>query len=406
MPIYEYKALTVAGKTVKGVLDADSQRAVRERLKAKKIFVTDVDELDQEKISGKKGASMPRILRSRKTAEITLLTRQLATLLNAGITITDSLSALIEQIASRRLEGVYRDVREKISQGASFGEALEQHPLYFPNLYVNMVKAGEASGNLDEILTQLADYLQKQNRLQSKIVASLTYPVVLIAVGVLVIFLLMKFAVPKILLVLESGRRTLPWPTKILVGVSGFLENYWLPLLVGLVLLYVLYRLAARTERGGLIRDTALLRVPVLGDLFRKQAVARFTMTFAILLRSGISVLQGLEIVRHVVKNRLLARTLDLLRVRIMEGTDIATPLKKSGVFPPAVGYMIAIGEESGQLEDMLDKITQSYEEEIDLATQKMMALFEPLIIVSLGGTVAFIAGAIIWPILEMSKIR
>lgn len=406
MPVFAYKALATDGKSVRGVLDADSARAVRERLKAKNLFVTEVGEVDQEKASGKKGASLPRVMRSRRTADIASLTRQIATLLNAGLTISDALSAVIEQITHRRLEAVYRDVREKISQGASFGEALEQHPVYFSGLYVNMVKAGEASGNLDEILLRLADFLQKQNRLQSKIVASMTYPLALVGVGVLVIFVLMKFAVPKILMVLEAGKRALPWPTRLLVTASDLFENYWHVMLVAAVLGYLLYRLASRTERGGLLRDTALLRLPVMGELFRKTSVARFAMTFSILLRSGISVLDGLDIVRKVVNNRLLAKTLAELRIRIMEGTDIATPLKRSGVFPATVGYMIAIGEESGQLEEMLEKIAESYEDEVEIATQKMMSLLEPMIILVLGGLVAFIAGSIIWPILEMSKIR
>jgi general secretion pathway protein F len=406
MPVFEYKALNLEGRSVRGVLDADSAKAVREKLRSQDVFVTEIDEVDQERVSGTRGVRLPRILRARKASEIALLTRQLATLLGAGLTISDSLSALIDQIKDRRLEAGFRDIREKIVQGASFGEALEQHPLYFTDLYVNMVKAGEASGNLDDILSQLADFLQKQNRLQSKIVASLTYPAVLIGVGVLVIFVLMKFAVPKILMVLETGKRTLPLPTKILISSSSFFEKYWLVLLIGIAILYILYRLFIRTDRGKLWRDTVLLRLPVVGEMFRKQAVARFAMTFAILLRSGISVLEGLEIVSKVVNNRLLSQTLEALRKRIMEGTDIATPLKRSGVFPPAVGYMIAIGEESGQLEDILDKITEAYEDEVEISTQKMMSLLEPAIILALGGIVAFIAGSIIWPILEMSKIR
>ncbi len=406
MPVFEYKALSADGKALKGVLDADSPKALREKLKSKGVFVTDLGEIRRDAPDKDGVVSIPRVVRSRKSAEITMLTRQLSTLLGAGLTISDSLSAVIEQISSRKLQGVFRDLREKISQGASFGEALDQHPRFFSSLYVNMVKAGEASGNLDQILGRLADFLQKQNRLQSKIVASLTYPMVLVAVGALVIFVLMKFAVPKILVVLESSRRALPWPTKLLVSVSGVFENYWHVMLVSAAVLYVAYRLAVMTERGGLFRDTAMLRIPLFGELFRKQAVARFAMTFSILLKSGISVLDGLDIVRRVVSNRLLSKTLENLRTRIMEGTDIATPLKKSGVFPPVVGYMIAIGEESGQLEDMLVKISDAYEDEIELTTQKMMALLEPAIILSLGGMVAFIAGSIIWPILEMSKIR
>ncbi|MHC4780713.1 MAG: type II secretion system F family protein, partial [Planctomycetota bacterium] len=283
--------------------------------------------------------------------------------------------------------------------------ALETHPKYFTDLYINMVRAGEASGNLDEVLNRIAEFLQRQNRLQNKVTAALTYPLVLVLVGVLVVFILLKFAVPKILTVLEAGSQVLPWPTQVLVSVSGFVQNYWI--LIGLVVMAAVggWFAMGKSERIGLQIDKMKLRIPVFGDLFRKTSVARFAITLSTLLRSGVTVLDGLEIVRKVVNNRVLANTLTRVRKLVMEGADFSTPVKKSGVFPPVVGYMIAIGEESGQMEKMLDRISEAYEEEVEITTQRLMALLEPIIIVILAVVVGFIVSAIIWPILKMSSI-
>jgi len=225
-------------------------------------------------------------------------------------------------------------------------------------------------------------------------------------VGALVIFILLRFAVPKILVVLKAGGKVLPWPTQVLVSLSGFLERYWILLLIATAVVSAVWVALNRTESAGYLLDRIKLKTPVFGDLFRKTAVARFAITFSILLKSGVPVLEGLGIVQRVVNNRVLARTLELVRKRVMEGTDISTPIKKSGVFPPVVGYMIAIGEESGQLEAILDRVADAYEEEVEIATQRLLALLEPVIIVVIAGIVAFIVSAIIWPILRMSTLK
>jgi general secretion pathway protein F len=409
VPVFEYKALDKDGKAVSGVLDADSARDAREKLRARRIFVTDIGAA-LRKDPPRKGAApqapAARGRRGRARGEIAILTRQLSTLLGAGLPITDALAAVVEQTESRRVETVLRDVRERIASGAPFADAIAAHPRYFTDLYVNMVRAGEASGSLDEVLNRVAEFLQRQNRLQNKVMAALTYPAVLVAVGLLVIFILLRFAVPKILTVLKAGGKVLPWPTQILVGVSGFLERYWLLVILACAAAAAVWYALNRTESVGFLLDRMKLKVPVFGDLFRKTAVARFAITFSILLKSGVPVLEALSIVQRVVNNRVLARTLEAVRTRVMEGTDISTPIKKSGVFPPVVGYMIAIGEESGQLENILDRVSEAYEEEVDISTQKMLALLEPIIIVNIAGVVAFIVSAIIWPILKMSTLK
>jgi len=409
MPVFQYKALDREGKAVSGVLDADSPRDAREKLRLRRVFVSEIARAPELASGPAEAGGFRRFLprfRGRKRTEIAMVTRQLSTLLSAGLPITESMNAVIEQTQSRAVETVLRDLREKIVGGASFADALSTHPRFFTDLYVNMVRAGEASGNLDEVLHRVADFLQRQNRLQNRVIASLTYPFVLCAVGALVIFILLRFAVPKILKVLKAGDKALPWPTQVLVSVSGFIQSYGLLLLLGAVAAMGVWFALNRNEKVGLTLDRVKLRIPVFGDLFRKTAVARFAITFSTLLKSGVSALEGLAIVGTVVNNRVLAHTLETVRRRVMEGADISTPIKKSGVFPPVVGYMIAIGEESGQLESILDRVSEAYEEEVEIATQRLMALLEPLIIVVLAGVVAFIVAAIIWPVLKMSTLR
>jgi general secretion pathway protein F len=409
MPVFQYKALDRDGNAVTGVLDADSPRDAREKLRHRRIFVSAIEPAESAVSKAETPRGLKTLLprwRGRNRGEIATVTRQLATLLSAGLPITEAFSAVVEQTQHRRIETVLRDIRERISGGFSLADALTYHPRYFTDLYINMVRSGEASGNLDLVLARVAEYLQRQNRLANKVTASLTYPAVLVLVGAGVIFILLNFAVPKILKVLENTDQVLPWPTQVLVSVSDFVQNWWPLVFLGLIGAAGAYLALGRTERIGLWIDKAKLRVPVFGDLFRKTAVARFAITFSTLLKSGVPALEGLGIVAQVVNNRVLAVTLRTVRRLVTEGADISTPIKRSGVFPPVVGYMIAIGEESGQLENILDRVSEAYEEEVEIATQKLMALLEPLIILVLAVVVGFIVAAIIWPILKMSSIR
>jgi general secretion pathway protein F len=409
MPVFQYSALDKDGNAVTGVLDADSPREAREKLRIRRVFVSEIS-MAAAAPSGSKEAPWWKAFlpkgRGKSRAEISTVTRQISTLLGAGMPITEAMNAVIEQTQSRRIETVLRDIREKLASGASFADALETHPRYFTDLYINMVRAGEASGNLDEVLHRVAEFLQRQNRLHNKVTAALTYPLVLVCVGMLVVFILLKFAVPKILTVLESSNQVLPWPTKVLVGVSNFVQNYWIFIGMGIVGAIGVWLAMGKSDRIGLWMDRMKLKIPVFGDLFRKTSVARFAITLATLLRSGVTILDGLGIVQKVVDNRVLAHTLGRVRKLVLEGADFSTPVKKSGVFPPVVGYMIAIGEESGQMETMLDRISEAYEEEVEISTQRLMALLEPIIIVLLAFVVGFIVAAIIWPILKMSSIR
>ncbi|MCI0339954.1 MAG: type II secretion system F family protein [Planctomycetales bacterium] len=409
MPIYQYKGLVPGGGPTTGLLDAASPKEAREKLRAKQVYVTEIgvaSEASGEKVERAR-AGWRAALRRRKVSasDLAMITRQLATLLQSGVPLAEALGALIEQIGDRRTEGVFRDLRERVTQGASFGDALEQHPEVFSDLYVNMIRAGEASGNLDEVLLRLSDYSLKQSRLRNKVMTALTYPMIMCVVGAIVVIVLMKFAVPNILKILQHVKKkdaALPVTTQLLMTISNFVERWWVLILLSVVAMIVALRLAAWTERGRYALDKFLLKLPIFGLLFRKQAVSRFAVTMSTLLKSGIPVLEALQIVQRIVGNSVIARTLAEVRERIIEGADISTPLKKSGVFPPVVGYMVAIGEESGRLEEILTKIAESYDEEVELATQRLTALLEPVIILLLAGVVAFIALSVIQPVLEL----
>jgi general secretion pathway protein F len=403
MPVYTYKALNAAGATENGVIDADTPREARIKLHARRLHVTDL----VSAAAAERAVRVRTPWAGRKARnELPIVTRQLATLLSSGIPLMGSLNAIIEQAEERRLKTILMDVRERVSQGASFSDALAQHPRLFNELYVNMVRAGEASGALDRILFRLADYLHANRRLKAKVAAALTYPIIMLVVGTGVVAALMTFVVPKITGVLvKQHKAALPLPTEILIGTSTFIRQFWWVGVLGAIAVWAGYVQLRKTAAGRLWIDTTLLRVPVLGTLLRKSAISRFALTFATLLESGLPVLECVSVVKKVVNNQLMANTLEDLRTKIAEGADIATPLKQSKVFPPVVGYMIAVGEESGKLEELLKRISQAYDEEIEIAAQRLTALLEPIMIVGMAVIVGFIVLSILLPILELGNI-
>jgi general secretion pathway protein F len=408
MPIFEYKAVDDRNKARKGIIDADSPRDARLKLRQDSLYVTEISETVRKQkrrvaLKGITGVDVPNKLRNEQIAAVT---RQMASLLQAGIPLAEALRMVIEQSPDKKVEATFRDIREKVTQGMGFGDAVLTHPAYFTELYSNMVKAGESSGALDAVMQRLANFLQSQTRLKNKVGAALMYPSIMVVIGVIVVTVLITFVVPKITQLLQARGQTLPLPTEILIGVSRFMQGYWLLVLLALLLVTILFQLFVNSEKGGLVWDRFKLRVPVFGDLMRKQAVARFSTTLATLLRSGVPALQAIEVTRNVVDNRVLKNALDRVHDQILEGADIATPMKQSGAFPPMVAYMIGVGEQAGNLEEMLERIAATYDEEVDLATQKLTSVLEPLIIVCLAVIVAGIVIAIVLPLLQLNRIR
>lgn len=337
-------------------------------------------------------------------SEVSAVTRQLATLLHSGIPLAQALTACIEQAEAPGLQKVLRHLREQVSQGIDFASALETCPGYFNSLYVNMVRAGQASGRLDDVLTRVAEYLANQNRLRNKLISAMTYPAIMVTISVLVVIALMTFVVPKITTILIEQKMELPLPTQILIGVSNFMQTYW-ELCIKLPLIgFFFLQGALQTEKFRLAWDRGLLKIPLLGDLLKKTAVSRFAITFSVLLRSGLPALDCLRIVKKIVGNRALMAVIQDIHDSIVEGTDISTPVKKSGVFPPVVGYMIAVGEQTGELESLLERVAHAYDEEVDISLTRMTSLIEPIMIVFMATIVGGIVAAVIIPMMQMSS--
>jgi len=424
VPIFQYKAYTAGGGSTTGVIDADTPRDARTRLRRENILVSEIHELrGGRKVKSASGAGAPsgpslidrlkavRAAASKPTSAnldlISAATRQLGTLLAAGIPLTEALRALIEQTEHRAAETMFRQIRERVSQGSSLADAMAEQPAWFNDLYVNMVRAGQATGNLDVVFKRLADYMQSQRALRRKVVSALMYPAMMVGIGIIVVSILMTVVVPKITGMLIDTGQTLPGPTQVLIMVSNGFKNYWwVGCLTIAAISFVVERIYNHSNKGQLFIDRSMLRIPVLGDLLRKQAIARFTHTLSTLLQSGVPVVSSLEITRNVVGNRVVSDATEVIRSRILEGTDIGTPMRASGAFPPVVCYMVQVGEQSGELEQMLDRIGAAYDEEIDVTTSRLTSVLEPLLIVCLAVVVGYIVIAIVLPILKVGQIQ
>jgi general secretion pathway protein F len=408
MPVFEYKGLSTTGKPVTGLLEAESNKSLRAQLRKTGVFLTDV--LGQsEARTGRKAVAdrevqLGRVFRGRVTTEdVAVITRQLSTLLHAGVTLVESLSALVDQTEKDRLKRTLSDVKQRVNEGSSLGDALSQHPRIFSTLYVNMVRAGEASGALDAVLARLADFTEGQAKLKQKLIGTLIYPLMMTVVGGGILVMLMTVVVPKVTRIFETMKATLPWTTRLLIFVSDLLSGWWwllLPLVVGGVSAAVAW---TRSAAGRPVFDAWVLKLPVAGNLLRMLLVSRFSRTLATLLKAGVPMLTAMDITRNVVTNSVLAGVVETARDAIREGESIAGPLKRSGQFPPLVYHMVAVGERTGQLEEMLLNVADSYETQVNVRLGALTALLEPLIIVAMGAIIAFVAFSILMPILQIN---
>ncbi len=402
MAVFEYRALTHEGKQTQGVVDADTSKEACAKLRVRGVYVTEIHSVG-ERLARRKLPLLGRFGRV-KLADLAIVTRQFATLIRSAVPMAEALTALVNQSESHRLQVVLRDVREKVTQGMSLADALGLHPHVFNDLYVNMVRAGEASGNLDDILTRLADYLQNQYRLAARVWAALTYPIVMVVLGTGIVIFLMSFLVPKVLKVLASRKQALPAVTVLVKTLSDFVVDYWPFLLIGAPALFFLFRMFAKTRGGKRLFDKWLLKIPVVGNLLRKQTVSRFSITTSILLRSGLPVLRALEIVEDLVGNTLLKDAVRDIHDKVMEGADVSMVMQRHPIFPPVVAYMVAVGEKAGTVEDMLDRVAEAYDDEIEIETQRLTSLIEPVLIIGLAAIVALIVLSVLLPLMKMSE--
>jgi general secretion pathway protein F len=406
MAVYEYRGIQIdSGKPVKGVRDADNAKALRALLRRDGVLLTLATEENERKARTKRDIDLLAFFRRPSASDVAVMTRQLSTLVRAGVPLVDSIQALTEQVEKESLVKVLTAVRENLNEGTSFAKSLEQHPKVFPPLYVNMVAAGEASGTLEAVLERLADFMEGQARLKGKVMAALAYPVLMSVIGSVMVGVLMVAVVPKVASIFQNLGQALPLNTRILIFISDTIAAYWW-LLIGLgVLGTVLFRRWKRTPAGRLKWDTFMLNVPIFGRLNLLVAVARFSRTLATLLSSGVQLLKAMEIGKNVLENSRLEGVVGEAIGSIREGESIAEPLKRSHVFPPMVTHMIAVGERTGQLENMLENVSRAYEADVETRVAALTSLLEPLMIVILGGIVGFIAISILMPLMQMNSL-
>src|SRR6266496_61947 len=420
MPVYAWKGLNNAGKAVTGTKDADGSKGLRQTLRKDGIYVTEHKEVlgggggragtKATLASGEKVPFFKReidfggLVERVRPQDVAVLTRQLATLLKAGIPLAEALAALGEQADSKKLAMVLVEVREKVTQGTSLADTLAAYPKIFPDLYVNMVRSGEAAGNLDAVLLRLADFMDAQNALRAKVTGALTYPILMMILGAIVMGILMVVVVPKITAVFEDLNKALPWNTELLIFVSGVVGSYWWALIVFGVVAYVGIKRWARKPTGRRFFDRLKLRIWLIGPLFRFIAVARFGRTLATMLAAGVPVLNALEIVKKVLNNVVLEKVVEEARDAIREGESIAAPLKRSGEFPSMMVHMVAVGERSGQLEAMLENVAGAYERDVEGKVARLTTVLSPLIIIMMALVVVFIVFSVLQPILDMQN--
>ncbi len=404
MPVFEYIAINTASKKVKGVLDAETAQAARAKLREMELMPVEVGEAS-ESARPARDINISDLFTRVKSSDIALFTRQLAVLLQAGMPLVDSLNAVLEQIDNKGLTKVVYQIKESISEGAALSATLAQHRRHFPSLYVNMVKAGESSGALEVVLFRLAEYMEKQLTLRRKIVSALLYPCLMIVVGVSVLLFLMTYIIPTITKIFLQVNRALPTPTVILINISTFMRTYWVAFFALLAVAILILNRYLRTEGGGAKWDRFKLAVPIFGRLNRKLAVARFARTLGTLTQSGVNLMDSMEIVKSIVNNRVVAQAIAQAQEGVRKGEDLAGSLRRSAVFPPVVLHMIALGERSGQLEEMLMKVADNYDEEVDTTLLGLVALLEPLMIVVMAVIVGFIVLAVLLPIFDINQI-
>jgi len=405
LPVFEYKALDQSGRSIEGLKEADSPKTLRAVLRRDGVFLTEVLGQREAAEAARREVSVRRLRRRISSEDIAITTRQLAVLVGAGVPLVEALGALIDQVDHERMKRVVSDVRQRVNEGASLADAMAGHPKAFSTLYVNMIRAGESSGALEVVLVRLADFTEGQARLRSKVLGTLTYPAAMVLIGAVIMAILFSVVIPKVVKIFDDTKIVLPWTTRGLIAFTSFVHDFWWALALvtgGAVWGLLRWR---ETEAGRAAWDRWVLGVPIFGTLIRQVAIARFSRTLSTLLKSGVPLLTALDIVKNVVGNVRLATVIDEARTAIQEGESIAAPLRRSGEFPPLVYHMVAIGERSGALEEMLTNVANAYESQVDTKIGALTSLLEPLLIVGMGVVVSFIVFSILMPILEINNL-
>ena len=418
MAVYEYKGLDAGGKKVEGIIDAESPKAARQKLRKQGTFTTDIvegkaDGGGMRRSNAGKGKSgglsvevdFSKYLERVGVADIAIITRQLAALIGAGIPLVECIGTVSKQVEKEKLRLALREIREKVNEGKSLGDALADYPKMFGDLYVNMVRAGEQAGALEHVLERLADYTEASVELRGKVVASMTYPLIMMMVAIAVILFMMGFVVPKITKIFTDMGSELPAITKFVMWISDMVQGYWYLGIIGFVAMIWGGQRYYRTEKGRLRVDELLLRLPVFGKMLMMVSIARFSSTLATLMGAGVPLLRSMGIVRNIMGNVVLRNVVEEAQEAVREGQPMNKPLRKSGRFPPMVVDMISVGERTGDLGPMLNRVSISYEAQVSRRLSTLTALLEPLMILVMGGVVFFIAMAVLLPMLQMNSL-
>lgn len=404
MPVFEYRGLTTEGKDTRGFIDADNLQGAKIKLRKAGVFPVEISE-EARKKSDSKPTTIRSILSRVKKEEITVFTRQLATLLSAGLPLMEALSAATDHIDDPLLKRTITGIRESVREGKSLAEAMRVHPKVFSGLYTNMIQAGETSGALDVVLARLADFQESQVRLRNKLWATMTYPIMMLFIGIGVLAFLFSFVIPQVTSVFEDIGQALPLPTLILISISDFFRLYWWAVAGGIVAISVATTKYIETPRGKAIYDRLILKAPMFGKIIKLIAVSRFARTLSTLLASGVPLITSMEIVKAVVNNSVISKALEETKERIREGESLSEPLRRSGIFPSMVIQMVTAGERSGELEAMLSKVADAYDNDVDTTIAGLTALLEPAMILVMGVIVLFVVLSILLPIFEMSQV-
>ncbi len=398
MPRFKWEGKTLRGEKKKGEMEAPDEASVRTHLRQQNVIPTKV-------VAKGKEVSFSFGRQRVKKKDVGVFTRQMATMIDAGLPLVQSLDILAMQQDNKAFKEIIKNVKDDVEGGSTFAGALGKHPKTFDELYVNLVVAGEEGGILDNVLNRLAVYIEKAEALRKKVKSALVYPSTIVGVAILVVAVLMIFVIPVFEKMFSSMGHTLPLPTLIVIGISNILKRYFLLVIVALVILIIMFKRYYSTDRGKLAVDSLFLKLPVFGPLFRKVAVARFSRTLSTLITSGVPILDGLTITSKTAGNKLIEQAIMKARTSISEGETIAEPLARGEVFPPMVTQMIAVGESTGSLDSMLTKIADVYEEEVDFAIATLTSLMEPFLMIFLGVTVGGIVIAMYLPIFKIAEV-
>ncbi len=404
MPVFEYVILDPKGKKRSGIIDAESPIAARQKLRDQGSYPIKIEETVQT--SGEKpgiGKPFKDLFGRVRAGHVSVMTRQLATLVGAGLPIVRALEVMIPQTPHPALKKVIAQVKDDIVEGTSFANALAQHPKAFPPIYINMVRAGEASGAIEIVLTRLADLFEKSEITKAKAQAAMVYPCIMLFVAFFIVVILVVKIVPTLTAVLESNNQVLPLPTRILIGTSDFAQSFWWAILLFVAGVIIGLQRFRKTEKGRYKWDKTILRLPVIGGLAEKFCMARFSRTLGSLLQNGVPMLGALSIVKSVVQNAVFEQVIEQAAEKVGEGRGLSDSLGMEDVIPPVALQMMDVGEHSGELEAMLDKVADMYEAETETAIMTLTSLLEPVMIIGMALVVGGIIASILMPIINMT---